>query len=85
METMLEYAWDEVQNMCDTWVYEALGAEFDRLIAQLAELTTELARYKQGVEVEDFVNRYGVLEAEFELPTHLRGKRVRVLVMKVEE
>ena len=48
-------------------------------------LTAELARYKQGVEVEDFVNHYGVLQAEYELPTHLRGKRVRVLIMKVEE
>lgn len=48
-------------------------------------LTAELARYKQGVEVEDFVNRYGVLEAEYELRPELWGKRVRVLVMKVEE
>ena len=48
-------------------------------------LTAELARYKQGVEVEDFVNHYGVLEAEFELRPDLWGKRVRVLVMKVEE
>lgn len=48
-------------------------------------LTAELARYKQGVEVDDFVNHYGVLQAEYELPTHLRGKRVRVLIMKVEE
>ena len=47
-------------------------------------LTAELARYKQGVEVEDFVNCYGVLEAEYELPSHLRGKRVRGLVMKEE-
>lgn len=54
---------------------------FDR--AEQAE--AELARYKQGVEVEDFVNRYGVLEAEYELPSHLRGKRVRVLVIKEEE
>ena len=35
--TLLEDAWDEVQNMCDTWVYEELGAEFDRLTAELAE------------------------------------------------
>ena len=48
-------------------------------------LTAELSRYKQGVEVEDFVNRYGVLEAEYELRPELWGKRVRVLVMKVEE
>ena len=54
---------------------------FDR--AEQAE--AELARYKQGVEVEDFVNRYGVLEAEYELRPELWGKRVRVLVMKVEE
>lgn len=51
--------------------------------AEIAE--AELARYKQGVEVEDFVNRYGVLEAEFELRPDLWGKRVRVLVMKEEE
>lgn len=48
-------------------------------------LTAELSRYKQGVEVEDFVNNYGVLQAEYELPSHLRDKQVRVLVMKVEE
>ena len=35
--TLLEDAWDEVQNMCDTWVYEELGAEFDRLTAELTE------------------------------------------------
>ena len=119
LTTLLEDAWDEVQNMCDTWVYEELGAEFDRLAAELDQvkydrsvkhdrdkyigmwrsqcqiteqvmkerdrLTVELARYKQGVEVEDFVNRYGVLEAEFELRPDLWGKRVRVLIMKVEE
>ena len=99
MKTMLEDAWDEVQNMCDTWVYESLGAEFDRLTAELAaekkfsqdriddieELHLELARYKQGVEVRDFVNHYGILENEFELHSHLRDKQVRVLVMKVEE
>ena len=50
--------------------------------AEVAE--AELARYKQGVEVEDFVNRYGVLEAEYELRPELWGKRVRVLVMKEE-
>lgn len=56
------------------------------LLLELCELlTAELARYKQGVEVEVLVNRYGVLEAEYELPSHLLGKRVRVLVMKVEE
>lgn len=49
------------------------------------EYEAELDRYKQGVEVEDFVNRYGVLEAEYELRPELWGKRVRVLVMKVEE
>ena len=32
--------------------------------------------------MEDFVNHYGVLEAEFELRPDLWGKRVRVLVMK---
>ena len=78
MQTMLEDVWDEVQNMCDTWVYESLGAEFDRL-------TAELDRYKQGVEVEDFVNCYGVLEAEHELRPDLWGQRVRVLIMKEEE
>ena len=51
--------------------------------AEVAE--AELARYKHGVEVEDFVNHYGVLQAEYELPSHLRDKQVRVLVMKVEE
>ena len=51
--------------------------------AEVAE--AELARYKQGVEVEVFVNRYGVLEADYELPSHLLGKRVRVLVIKEEE
>lgn len=40
MKTMLEDAWNEVQNMCDTWVYESLGAEFDRLTAELAEAST---------------------------------------------
>lgn len=49
------------------------------------EYEAELARYKQGVEVDDFVNHYGVLEAEYELRPDLWGKRVRVLVMKVEE
>ena len=53
--------------------------------AEIDRLTGELSRYKQGVEVEDFVNRYGVLQAEFELRPDLWGKRVRVLVMKVEE
>ena len=71
----------------------------DRLTAELAaekkfsqdriddieELHLELARYKQGVEVRDFVNHYGILENEFELHSHLRDKQVRVLVMKVEE
>ena len=40
MKTMLEDAWNEVQHMCDTWVYESLGAEFDRLTAELAEAST---------------------------------------------
>ena len=54
-------------------------------IEEIDRLTAELERYKQGVEVNDFVNRYGVLEAEYELRPELWGKRVRVLVMKVEE
>lgn len=37
MKTILEDAWDEVQNVCGIWVYETLGAEFDRLTAELAE------------------------------------------------
>ena len=57
----------------------------DNAVEQCVGLEAELARYKQGVEVEDFVNRYGVLEAEFELRPDLLGKRVRVLVMKEEE
>ena len=40
LTTLLEDAWDEVQNMCDTWVYEELGAEFDRLTAELTEAST---------------------------------------------
>ena len=54
-------------------------------IEEIDRLTAELERYKQGVEVDDFVNHYGVLEAEYELRPDLWGKRVRVLVMKVEE
>ena len=53
-------------------------------IDDIEELHLELARYKQGVEVRDFVNHYGILENEFELHSHLRDKRVRVLVMKDE-
>ena len=37
MKTILEDAWDEVQNVCGIWVYETLGAEFDRLTTELAE------------------------------------------------
>ena len=37
MKTILEDAWDEVQNVCGIWVYETLGAEFDRLAAELTE------------------------------------------------
>ena len=67
---------------------DALSAallSLDNAVSRAAELEAELARYKQGVEVEDFVNRYGVLQAEYELRPDLWGKRVRVLVMKVEE
>lgn len=67
---------------------DALSAallSLDNAVSRAAELEAELARYKQGVEVEDFVNHYGVLQAEYELPSHLRDKQVRVLVMKVEE
>ena len=56
----------------------------DNAVERCVGLEAELDRYKQGVEVEDFVNRYGVLEAEYELRPDLRGKRVRVLVMKEE-
>ena len=57
----------------------------DNAVERCVGLEAELDRYKQGVEVEDFVNRYGVLQAEYELRPDLWGKRVRVLVMKVEE
>lgn len=51
MSETLSAAWDECQNMCDTWVYETLGAEIDRLTAELeiAKLDYELLSddYKQ--------------------------------------
>lgn len=82
----------------ETMMFKNMRTEINRLTAELAaekkfsqdcideieELHLELARYKQGVEVRDFVNHYGILENEFELHSHLRDKRVRVLVMKVE-
>ena len=105
LTTLLEDAWDEVQNMCDTWVYEELGAEFDRLAAeldrvkydrsvkhdmaaeQIDELTKELDRYKQGVEVEGETNALsGIWVDDIRLQQYFDlVQRVRVMVMKVEE
>ena len=45
MKTILEDAWDEVQNVCGIWVYETLGAEFDRLAAELDQ-----AKYDRSVK-----------------------------------
>ena len=52
-------------------------------------LTAELARYKQGVEVEVTVDSYDYGNTSFicediKLPSEFRGQRVRVLVMKEE-
>ena len=86
MKTILEDAWDEVQNVCGIWVYETLGAEFDRL-------TTERDRYKQGVEIiatcqgQNFNADYttGIRFDLFnECIPDFVGQRVRVLVMKEE-
>ena len=43
LTTLLEDALDEVQNMCDTWVYEELGAEFDRLAAELDQVKYDMS------------------------------------------
>jgi len=54
-------------------------------------LTAELARYKQGVEVETLVHSNGSSWAGFDAYVHVQvplawsQQRVRVLVMKVEE
>ena len=53
-------------------------------------LTAELDRYKQGVEVGVTVDSYDYGDTSFicediKLPSEFRGRRVRVLVMKVEE
>ena len=60
----------------------------ERIRAEQAE--AELARYKQGVEVEVTVDSYDYGDTSFicediKLPNEFRGQRVRVLVMKVEE
>ena len=57
---------------------------------EIARLTAELARYKQGVEVEVTVDSYDYGDTSFicediKLPSEFRGQRVRVLVMKEEE
>ena len=69
MSETLSAAWDECQNMCDTWVYETLGAEFDRLTAELetSKLDYELMcdDYKQlQIDILNVRERNNNLTAE---------------------
>ena len=57
LTTLLEDAWYEVQNMCDTWVYEELGAEIDHL-------TAERDRYKEALEILSSIYFYGNFKPE---------------------
>ena len=55
MKTILEDAWDEVQNVCGIWVYETLGAEFDRLTTELAEAREEAKVWKDRYRKRGYV------------------------------
>ena len=61
----------------------------DNAVERCVGFEVELARYKQGVEVEVTVDSYdydtSFICEDIKLPSEFRGQRVRVLVMKVEE
>ena len=76
LTTLLEDAWYEVQNMCDTWVYEELGAEIDRLTEQLNSKQDALSAAL--LTLDNAVEQCVGLEAE--LARYKQGVKVETIV-----